>query len=348
MLAASVHVSDPRRGDLQVHRSGINVASDAHRQPGFRRRHRRRADHHRRGLWRRLLDHAGALPRLRDEVAGLAARPAARTCRRSSRRSRTASSFRRPRNTPVMLEVRIRACHVHGRFVAKDNKRPSLHACARRWKIRAATPTASCCRRPPTCTSRRRSSSAGRRRSNSSRSASSTNSSVPRSAEVGIVVQGGMYNARHARAAAARARRRLRRDRGADLRAQRHLSADRRRGRRVLPSARRRSSWSRRASPNIIEQALQHDPAPPRHPDQDRRQGRAADGRRIHARRWWSTGSSAFLEPHAPDAARQPAADARRCGRSRAIRRSRSWPRRCRRGRPASASAARSGRSSPR
>jgi TPP-dependent indolepyruvate ferredoxin oxidoreductase alpha subunit len=29
-------------------------------------------------------------------------------------------------HTPVMLEVRIRACHVHGRFIAKDNKRPSL------------------------------------------------------------------------------------------------------------------------------------------------------------------------------------------------------------------------------
>jgi indolepyruvate ferredoxin oxidoreductase alpha subunit len=27
-------------------------------------------------------------------------------------------------NTPVMLEVRIRACHVHGRFPAKDNVRP--------------------------------------------------------------------------------------------------------------------------------------------------------------------------------------------------------------------------------
>ncbi len=29
-------------------------------------------------------------------------------------------------NTPVMLEVRIRACHVHGRFVAKDNQRPPM------------------------------------------------------------------------------------------------------------------------------------------------------------------------------------------------------------------------------
>ena len=29
-------------------------------------------------------------------------------------------------HTPVMLEVRIRACHVHGRFVAKDNKPPAF------------------------------------------------------------------------------------------------------------------------------------------------------------------------------------------------------------------------------
>ena len=28
--------------------------------------------------------------------------------------------------TPVMLELRIRACHVHGRFVAKDNMRPAF------------------------------------------------------------------------------------------------------------------------------------------------------------------------------------------------------------------------------
>src|SRR6516162_7931974 len=29
-------------------------------------------------------------------------------------------------HTPVMLEVRIRACHVHGRFIAKDNKKPTF------------------------------------------------------------------------------------------------------------------------------------------------------------------------------------------------------------------------------
>src|SRR5437868_4566986 len=29
-------------------------------------------------------------------------------------------------NTPVMLELRIRACHVHGRFIAKNNVRPTF------------------------------------------------------------------------------------------------------------------------------------------------------------------------------------------------------------------------------
>src|SRR5580698_10291603 len=29
-------------------------------------------------------------------------------------------------NTPVMLQLRIRACHVHGRFIAKENVRPAF------------------------------------------------------------------------------------------------------------------------------------------------------------------------------------------------------------------------------
>jgi TPP-dependent indolepyruvate ferredoxin oxidoreductase alpha subunit len=29
-------------------------------------------------------------------------------------------------NTPVMIEYRIRACHMHGRFVARDNRRPEF------------------------------------------------------------------------------------------------------------------------------------------------------------------------------------------------------------------------------
>jgi indolepyruvate ferredoxin oxidoreductase, alpha subunit len=34
--------------------------------------------------------------------------------------------FSEATNTPVMLEMRIRACHVHGRFLAKDNVRPTF------------------------------------------------------------------------------------------------------------------------------------------------------------------------------------------------------------------------------
>src|SRR5690606_5404614 len=29
-------------------------------------------------------------------------------------------------NTPVMLQLRIRSCHVHGRFTARDNRRPAM------------------------------------------------------------------------------------------------------------------------------------------------------------------------------------------------------------------------------
>ena len=75
-LAASVMY--PIRGAVTFkstgrHQRGVRRAV----QPGVGRRHRRRPDHRRRGLRRGLLDHAGAQPRLRDEVADLAARSAA-------------------------------------------------------------------------------------------------------------------------------------------------------------------------------------------------------------------------------------------------------------------------------
>jgi len=37
----------------------------------------------------------------------------------------TAFELSEASNTPVMVEVRIRTCHVHGAFIAKDNKRPA-------------------------------------------------------------------------------------------------------------------------------------------------------------------------------------------------------------------------------
>ena len=94
-LAASVNY--PLRGAATFKSTvGTNVASDALANLASGRRHRRRADHRRRGLRRRLLDHAGAQPRLRDEIADLAARPAAEPALDRAARWRRASSCRKP------------------------------------------------------------------------------------------------------------------------------------------------------------------------------------------------------------------------------------------------------------
>ena len=124
-LAASVQLSAARRGHVQIdgrHQRRIRCAGES----GLGRRHRRRADHRRRGLRRRLQHHAGALARLRHEVADVAARSASQSALHRARGRAGIRTCRRPANTPVMLELRIRACHVHGRFTAKDNVRPTF------------------------------------------------------------------------------------------------------------------------------------------------------------------------------------------------------------------------------
>ena len=90
---------------------------------------------------------------------------------------------------------------------------------------------------------------------------------------------------RGARARAARPRRCVRQHPRAALRAQRHLPADRRRVRRASAQASARILVVEEGQPEFIEQAHHHHPAPGRHPDPDRRQGHAADGRRVHRRR---------------------------------------------------------------
>ena len=96
MLAASVHY--PLRGAVTFKSTvGLNVAVRRPGQPGLAAG----------STAARLIilgedygegssDHAGALARLRDEVADVAARPAARTSARSSTRSKPASSSPRP------------------------------------------------------------------------------------------------------------------------------------------------------------------------------------------------------------------------------------------------------------
>ena len=94
--------------------------------------------------------------------------------------------------------------------------------------------TASRCRPSATCTRRKRSRSAGRLRCNSSATTSSTNSSTATSGDIGIVMQGGMYNTTLRAMEILGLADIYRQQPHPDLRSQRHLSAGRRRVRAVL------------------------------------------------------------------------------------------------------------------
>ena len=127
-------------------------------------------------------------------------------------------------NSPVMLELRIRACHVHGSFVCKDNISPAI---SRRHPIE--TPLADLARfcLPPWTYAQER---------------NKIDTRWPAAVDyitrhqLNEVMPGRQQRHRHRRAgrtvqrrdsfaAAAGARRRLWRERDPDLRAQRHLSA---------------------------------------------------------------------------------------------------------------------------
>ncbi len=97
-------------------------------------------------------------------------------------------------STPVMLEVRIRACHVHGSFTAKDNRKPdfSLHdalGAPKRDTGRIVLPPASFVqekekieRRWPAAVAFIRDRKLNERFG-------------PQDAAIGLILQGGMYNA---------------------------------------------------------------------------------------------------------------------------------------------------------
>ena len=96
-------------------------------------------------------------------------------------------------NTPVMLEVRIRACHVHGQFVASDNRRPvytlreALENPARDVN-RIVLPPASFLQEKQKLEKRRPAAIDFVKRRNLNESFG------PADGEVGIVVLGGLYN----------------------------------------------------------------------------------------------------------------------------------------------------------
>lgn len=66
-------------------------------------------------------------------------------------------------STPVFLELRLRSCHLHGSFVARDNRAPAMTV-AEAADARSGQWTASSCPRPPSSTRRRSWRIAGRPR----------------------------------------------------------------------------------------------------------------------------------------------------------------------------------------
>lgn len=96
-------------------------------------------------------------------------------------------------NTPVMLQVRIRCCHVHGSFIAKDNKRPPLNVRdaldnPRRDTNRIVLPPASYIHEQEKITKRWPAAEAYIREHGLNEMFG------PDKSKIGIVLQGGMYN----------------------------------------------------------------------------------------------------------------------------------------------------------
>ncbi len=96
-------------------------------------------------------------------------------------------------NTPVMLLVRIRCCHVHGQFIAKDNKRPGMTVAEaldspRRDTKRIVLPPASFLHEKEKIEKRWPAAV------DFIRSRKINEFFGPDIAKVGIVLQGGMYN----------------------------------------------------------------------------------------------------------------------------------------------------------
>jgi indolepyruvate ferredoxin oxidoreductase alpha subunit len=94
-------------------------------------------------------------------------------------------------NTPVMLQLRIRACHVHG---SSSPTTPPAFTLKEALEIRARRQTASCCRRPASCTSGK-DRAALARRGEVHRGAPAQRILRRRATDdIGIIVQGGSYN----------------------------------------------------------------------------------------------------------------------------------------------------------
>src|SRR5262249_38204664 len=179
-------------------------------------------------------------------------------------------------NTPVMLELRIRACHVYGSFVARDNTRRAFtlkdaleHPV--RDTNRVVLPPASYLHEREKVEKRW---PAAVRFIEQHKLNDVFDGDA---GDIGIVMQGGMYNAVPRAHVSSCAPRLLRHKPYPALRAQHHLPADRRR---VHPLLREQESRSDRGgrSAGIHRAGGEHDPAPRRCRNPRRGQEHAADG----------------------------------------------------------------------
>ncbi|MGA8939558.1 MAG: indolepyruvate ferredoxin oxidoreductase subunit alpha [Acidobacteriaceae bacterium] len=96
-------------------------------------------------------------------------------------------------NTPVMLQVRIRACHVHGQFIAKNNRKPPFTL---RNALESPRHLVERVVLPPICLAHDKEKLESRwpRAVEFIRTRKLNEVFGPAEAEVGVILQGGMYN----------------------------------------------------------------------------------------------------------------------------------------------------------
>ncbi len=168
-------------------------------------------------------------------------------------------------HAPVMLELRIRACHVTGSFLTKDNVKPAISELHR---TTAAPHNFARLSHPPVTFTQEKIKV--EQRMPAAREfirREKLNEFFPGDLkDIGIIVQGGLYNGTLARAGAARPCRPVRRMPRADAVPQRHLSAGAGRNPRLLRRQEIRADRRGRL-PGIYRADDRDRSAPRRHPD---------------------------------------------------------------------------------
>ncbi len=187
-------------------------------------------------------------------------------------------------HAPVMLELRIRACHATGEFAASDNRK----GVASGLDKLAGPPRFNYARlsHPPVTFSQEKLKVEERLPAARAfiREHKLNEFIAGELDDIGIIVMGGLDQFRAARARAHGACRRVRRLARADAGAQRGLSAGAGGNPRILRRQTRRAGGRGRQS-RLHRAGVQRRIAPRRHPDPCARQGAAAAGRRIYVRR---------------------------------------------------------------